>query len=78
VSWTAPTLDGGSPITGYIVTPYVSTWTGLPRVFNSTATTQTVTGLTNGWPYRFRVQAINALGTGSYSAESNRVTPTAG
>jgi hypothetical protein len=78
VSWTAPALDGGSPITGYIVTPYVSTWTGLPRVFNSTATTQTVTGLTNGWPYRFRVQAINALGTGSYSAESNRVTPTAG
>jgi ankyrin repeat protein len=78
VSWTAPALDGGSPITGYIVTPYVSTFTGVPRTFNSTATTQTVTGLTNGWPYRFRVQAINALGTGGYSAETNRVTPTAG
>ena len=61
VSWTAPAFDGGSPITGYIVTPYVSTWTGLPRTFNSTATTQTVTGLTNGWPYRFRVPGIQRL-----------------
>jgi hypothetical protein len=77
VSWTAPSYDGGSPITGYTVTPYVSTWTGLPRTFNSTATTQTITGLTNGWPYRFRVQAINNMGTGTYSAETNRVTPTA-
>ena len=78
VSWTAPAFDGGSPITGYVVTPYVSTWTGLPRTFNATATTQTITGLTNGWPYRFRVQAINNIGTGTYSAESNRATPTAG
>ena len=77
VSWTAPAFDGGSPVIGYTVTPYVSTWTGLPRTFNSTATTQTITGLTNGWPYRFRVQAINNIGTGTYSAETNRVTPTA-
>jgi titin len=77
VSWTAPLSDGGAPVTGYIVTPYVGSWTGVPRTFNSTATTQVVTGLTNGWPYRFRVQAVNAVGAGGYSAETNRVTPTA-
>jgi len=78
VSWTAPASDGGAPISGYIVTPYVASWTGRPRTFDSTATTQVVTGVTNGWPYRFRVQAVNALGAGGYSAESNRVIPTAG
>lgn len=77
VSWTAPAADGGSPITGYVVTPYVGYWSGTPRVFSSTATTQTVTGLTNGGTYRFRVQAINAVGPSAYSRVTNPVTPTA-
>jgi Polysaccharide lyase/Fibronectin type III domain len=76
VSWTAPAFDGGSPITGYVVTPYVGYWSGTPRKFTSTATTQTVTGLTNGWTYRFRVQAVNAVGVGGYSKVTNAVTPT--
>jgi len=75
VSWTAPLSDGGSPITGYVVTPYVGYWTGTPRTFASTDTTQLITGLTNGWPYRFRVQAVNSMGTGGYSKVSNLVTP---
>jgi hypothetical protein len=75
VSWTAPPSDGGSPITGYVVTPYVGYWTGTPRTFASTDTTQHITGLTNGWPYRFRVQAVNSVGTGGYSKVSNLVTP---
>jgi hypothetical protein len=33
--------------------------------------------LDNGTQYRFRVQAINAIGTGGYSTASNPVTPTA-
>jgi len=75
LSWTAPASDGGSPITGYVVTPFVGFAAKPSTTFNSTATTQTVTGLTNGTTYRFKVQAINAVGTGAMSTASNAVTP---
>ena len=77
VSWLAPVSDGGSPITGYVVTPYVGYYPLPARTFDSTATSQVVTGLTNGTQYRFRVQATNAVGSGGYSTASNAVTPTA-
>ena len=77
VSWTAPGSDGGSAITGYVVTPYIGYFPLVPQVFSSTATTQVVTGLTNGRQYRFRVRAVNAVGTGGYSTVTNPVTPTA-
>lgn len=41
----------------------------------STATTRTVTGLTNGTAVQFRVAAINGIGTGAFSAASAAVTP---
>jgi alpha-tubulin suppressor-like RCC1 family protein len=63
VAWHAPP-DNGSAITGYVVTPYQGTTALAPQTFNSTATTQTVTGLTNGVTYTFKVAAINGLGTG--------------
>ena len=43
----------------------------------SAATTFTVTGLTNGTAYTFRVAAINAIGTGADSAASAAITPAA-
>jgi hypothetical protein len=78
VSWTAPAATGGSPITGYDV-QYSSnnggTWTSASSTFHTTtATAQTVTGLANGTAYVFRVAAINAIGTGAYSAASAPVT----
>jgi subtilisin-like proprotein convertase family protein len=76
VSWTAPASDGGSAITGYVVNPYIGYFPLAPQVFSSTATTQVVTGLTNGTEYRFRVQAVNAVGTSGYSTVTNPVIPT--
>ncbi|MEU7975103.1 fibronectin type III domain-containing protein [Micromonospora sp. NPDC049089] len=73
VSWTAP-ANGGSPITGYTVTPYLNGVAQTPRVFSGTATTQIVTGLAAGATYTFRVAATNAGGTGPQSAPSGPVT----
>ena len=75
LTWTAPESDGGPPITGYTVTPYIGEVAQTPVVFNSTDTTQTLTGLTNGITYTFRVAATNAAGTGANSEASNTVTP---
>ena len=73
VSFRAPTDNGGSAITSYIVTsnPGSVTATG-------TTTSITVTGLTNGTTYTFTVRAANSVGTGAASAASNSVTPTGG
>lgn len=77
VSWTAPTVSAQTPINDYVVqwstSPY-SSWTTFSDG-TSTATSATVTGLTNGTGYKFRVAAVNAIGTGSYSSASAVVTP---
>ena len=62
VSWQPP-LAAPVPITGYVVTPWIGFVGQTPVVFNSTATTQTATGLTNGTTYTFTVHAVNAWGT---------------
>jgi hypothetical protein len=79
LSWTAPSGNGGSPITDYSI-QYSSTgsapWTTFPHSA-STATSATVTGLTNGTSYVFQVAAVNAAGTGAVSDPTPRVTPLA-
>jgi phospholipase C len=64
VSWQPPDSDGGAPIQGYVVTPYVGGSPLAPSSFDSRATTQTVTGLVNGKSYSFTIAARNALGVG--------------
>ena len=59
------------------MTPYIGYAPAPPTTYNSTATTQTVTMLTNGTTYSFRVRAINAVGFSAYSTVTNPVTPTA-
>ncbi len=75
VSWTAPGSDGGTPITAYVVTPFIGAAAQTATTFNNTGTTETVSGLTNGTTYTFKVAAINGVGTGPQSAASNAVTP---
>ena len=76
VTWTAPT-NGGSPITGYMVTPYIGTTAQTPVSFPPTPLTQTISGLTVGTAYTFTVAAQNMVGTGPTSAKSTvAVTPT--
>ncbi|HEY1285353.1 MAG TPA: DUF4082 domain-containing protein [Solirubrobacterales bacterium] len=77
VSWSAPASDGGSAITGYRVTPYIGSAAQAPVTVAAPATSKTITGLTAGTTYTFKVAAINAIGTGPDSTASNPVTPTA-
>jgi hypothetical protein len=78
VSWQPP-LAAPIPITAYVVTPWVGQVAQSSIRFNSTATTQTLTGLTNGTTYTFTVKAVDALGNDSASsASSNPVTPAVG
>ena len=66
--WTAPSSDGGSPITGYRVQHRLSTASNWPNTYTTvTATTTTITGLTNGSEYEVRVAATNQNGVGVYS-----------
>jgi hypothetical protein len=75
VSWTAPSSNNGSPISGYLITPYVGLEALPPRRYDSTLTNQTVTGLQKGTTYQFTVAAINGRGTGPESLPSNAVSP---
>jgi putative cell wall-binding protein len=71
LSWTVPTADGGSAITGYVLTPS----SGSPVSLGAGVTTYTVTGLTNGTPYTFTIAAVNAVGAGAASVVSAAATP---
>jgi uncharacterized repeat protein (TIGR01451 family) len=79
VSW-VPTPNGQS-VTGYNVQKLVGgVASGAVVVVNAPAgsaapTSVTITGLTNGTTYTFKVEAFNANGTSAFSAPSNAVTP---
>jgi uncharacterized repeat protein (TIGR02543 family) len=65
IEWIVPTSDGGSAITDYVIEYSVAgsgTWTTFADG-TSTATTATITGLTAGSSYEFRVSAKNLIGS---------------
>ena len=68
LNWRAPLSNGGSPITGYVVTPYRNGVAQAPRATSSPATTTTINGLRNGGAYTFTVAAVNAGVTGPQSS----------
>ena len=79
VSWQAPTSDGGSAILDYTVTAYnASTNVATGNVCtttNGTTRTCTVTGLTNGVAYYFKMTARNTFGSSDQSLATKSVTP---
>lgn len=81
LSWTAPSSDGGSAVTDYVIEYRAASafeWSTFADGVSSAAST-TVVGLTNGTTYEFRVAAVNAAGSGSAtSAVSSKPYTTPG
>jgi len=73
--WTAPSDDGGSGITGYVIiyNDFDSQWKTV-KIKNPDATQRKITGLVNDQDYRFKIQAISDYYTGFYS-NNIRATP---
>ena len=71
VSFSAPSSNGGAPITSYTVTSH-------PGGFTATGASSpiTVSGLADGTAYTFTVTATNAAGSSPASALSGSATPT--
>ena len=69
LSWTAPSVGGNPAISDYFIDYSTdgNAWTQFIHAASVT-TSATVTSLTNGVEYRFRVAAYNSDGNGPYSA----------
>ena len=68
VTWSAPSSNGGSPLTSYTV--YVNNVATITNI-NPANTSQLVSGLSNGTSYSFKVTATNVIGEGPASSSSN-------
>uniref|UniRef100_A0A673ANW9 Titin n=1 Tax=Sphaeramia orbicularis TaxID=375764 RepID=A0A673ANW9_9TELE len=70
LTWEAPTEDGGSPITGYIIEKHDKEGVRWTRCNRKTVTDLTfkVTALLEGHNYEFRVAAENGVGVGEPSS----------
>nr|XP_006823014.1 PREDICTED: titin-like [Saccoglossus kowalevskii] len=74
IRWMEPESDGGSKITNYVIErkeEFSTRWTKVYSDVKSTDTDFTVTGLTEGSEYQFRVAAENKAGAGKYSEPSD-------
>ncbi len=77
LAWAAPSSNGGRAITNYVIQYSDNkggSWTTFVRP-PSAALSTTVTGLTNGTGYVFRIFAVNALGRSVASGTSASVIP---
>ncbi|HEX2806263.1 MAG TPA: fibronectin type III domain-containing protein, partial [Kineosporiaceae bacterium] len=77
VTWVPPVDSGAGTPSGYRVAAYVGTGTSAARTVTvaGTASTATMTGLTNGTGYTFEVTVQYSAGNGPISARSAAVVP---
>ncbi len=71
LSWSAPSDDGGAPVSDYVINEYVGGDTSgnpTPIDMHSTSTSYTVPGLTDGQQYTFTIEAVNPVGPSSASS----------
>ena len=71
ISWFAPSFSGSSQINRYVATTEDGNFT----CSTTGATSCTITGLTNGTPYRFVVTASSSAGTSAPMSTTRAVTP---
>lgn len=79
VSWTAPTSNGGSAVTGYTATAYSASTGGTVSgtACTTASLTCTITGLTNGTTYYISAVATNVAGSGTATTPRVSVIPAA-
>jgi titin len=77
LSWSAPSNNGGYPITGYKieVKKGSASYSTLTASTGNSTTTYTHAGLVTGTTYSYKVYAINSIGTSTASPEAS-TTPT--
>ena len=76
VSWTAPTNNGGTPITKYIITSSPGNITSTANQSTSGSVLIPISNFVVGSTYTFTVKAYNIIGPGPTSSPSNSVAPT--
>jgi fibronectin type 3 domain-containing protein len=77
LSWSAPSFDGGSAVTGYKLYRGTSpNPTNVVATLPPTPTSYVDTGVTNGTTYYYKVSALNANGEGPASSQAS-ATPNA-
>lgn len=72
VTWTAPPAKGGAAVSDYFVTASPG---GVTTEVAAPSLSATLTGLSNGTTYTFKVTALSANGAGPPSKASNAATP---
>ena len=75
LSWSAPTNDGGLPVTDYKVNVFTANQALVKTITTGGALTATVSGLSSGYYYISVVYAVNAVGLSDGAAVSELIAP---